>query len=183
MSDKAKYHRGMAEAMFSLKEYEEAVDYALISIELVRNFPQAHFVLGQALEKLGDLENAKIAFEMASKLKPIMASNDIKAIENIEERLNSPIELKDKSTFKYRKDQIVIVSGLPRSGTSLMMQMLDKRGIPILTDKKREGDDSNPKGYYEFEPVMSIHKDNSWLDQSKDKALNVVGPLLKHLDP
>ncbi|MEP0262776.1 alkaline phosphatase family protein [Dokdonia sp.] len=182
-SDKAKYHRGMAEVMLSLKEYEEAVEYALTSIELVRNFPQAHFVLGQALEKLGDLENAKIAFEMASKLKPIIAQKDIKALENIEEKLETPIELRDKNTFKYRKDQIVVVSGLPRSGTSLMMQMLDKGGMPILTDNKRKADESNPKGYYELESVMSIHKDNSWLDQSKDKAVKVVGPLLKHLDP
>ena len=182
-SDKAKYHRGMAEVMLSLKEYEESVEYALTSIELVRNFPQAHFVLGQALEKLGDLENAKIAFEMASKLKPTIVPRDIKAIENIEEKLDTPLELRDKNTFKYRKDQIVIVSGLPRSGTSLMMQMLDKGGVSILTDKKRKADESNPKGYYEFESVMSIHKDNSWLDQSKDKAVKVVGPLLKHLDP
>jgi len=85
--------------------------------------------------------------------------------------------------FKYRKDQIVIVSGLPRSGTSLMMQMLDKGGVKILTDENRKADTSNPKGYFEYDPVMSIHKDNLWLDKAKDKSVKVVAPLLKFLDP
>ncbi len=78
LSDKSKYHRGIAKVIFSLKEYEEALDYALISAELVLNFPQANFLLEQALEKRGDLENAKTAFERASKLKSIIASNFFK---------------------------------------------------------------------------------------------------------
>ena len=85
--------------------------------------------------------------------------------------------------YKHRKGQIVVVSGLPRSGTSLMMQMLDKGGCEVLVDGKREADVSNPKGYYEYEPVMSIHKSNLWLEEAKDKVVKIVAPLLKFLSP
>lgn len=177
--DKPKYHQALAETLIRLEEYEEAVAHALTSIELVKYYPDAHYTLGEALEKLGDLENAQKAYEMASKLKPKSHFRAESAIENIQEK----IEQKDKSEYKYRKDQIVIVSGLPRSGTSLMMQMINKGGIEALIDDKREADVSNPKGYYEYEPVMSLHKDNTWLDIGKNKVVKVVAPLLKFLPP
>jgi hypothetical protein len=44
--------------------------------------------------------------------------------------------------------EIIIVSGLPRSGTSLMMQMLDNGGVLVVTDQIRSADTDNPKGYY-----------------------------------
>lgn len=181
-SDKAKYHRGISEALFELKEYQESAEHAFTSIELVKYFPAAHYMLGRALEKLGDLENAKIAFKTATTLKAKTYHKAEKALENIVEKITTPLKLRDKIQYKYRKEQIVIVSGLPRSGTSLMMQMLDKGGLDSLVDQKRKADESNPKGYYEFEPVKSIHKDNSWLDQAKDKSVKIVAPLLKHLD-
>ena len=56
------------------------------------------------------------------------------------------------------RDFITIVSGLPRSGTSLMMQMLEAGGVPVLTDGLRAADDDNPKGYYEFELVKTLHR-------------------------
>ena len=65
---------------------------------------------------------------------------------------------------KPKKQPVVIVSGLPRSGTSMMMAMLDAGGIPPLTDQLRAADDDNPKGYYEFEPVKQLKEgDDSWL--------------------
>ena len=182
-SDKAKFHQALAAVLMRLNEYEEAAEYALTSIELVKYFPKAHYVLGQALEKLGDLENAKKAFETAASLTPKKHDRAQLAIENINDKIDSPPNLKDKSNFRYRQNQIVIVSGLPRSGTSLMMQMLDKGGVEILTDNNRKQDQSNPKGYYEYDPVMAIHKDNTWIHLAKDKGLKVVAPLLKFLDP
>ena len=181
--DKAKFHQALAVVLLRLGENEEAAEHALTSIELVKYFPEAHYTLGEALEKLGDLENAKIAFETASKLKPKTHHRAEKAIENIDENNLDTFVNKDKSQFKYRKDQIVIVSGLPRSGTSLMMQMLNKGGIVALTDDNRKADKSNPKGYFELDAVMSIHKDNKWLELAKDKTVKVVAPLLKFLDP
>lgn len=175
--DNAKFHQALAETLIRLEEYETAADHALTSIELIKYFPDAHYNLGEALEKLGDLENAKKAYEMASKLRPKVSSRAEIAIENIQERMDQI----DKADYKYRKDQVVIVSGLPRSGTSLMMQMIAAGGIEVLTDSKREADISNPKGYYEYEPVMSLHKDNSWLHKGQNKVLKVVAPLLRFL--
>ena len=180
--DKAKYNRALAETMLSLEEYEEAVEYALTSIELVKYYPDAHYVLGKALEQLGDLKNAKIAFETASKLKPKKYHKAILAKENVEEKLKTPSSNSENINYKYREDQIVVVSGLPRSGTSVMMQMLDKGGLNMMIDEKRKADESNPKGYYEYEPVMSLHKDNSWLKESKGKAIKIVAPLLTYLN-
>ncbi len=181
--DNAKYHVAIAENMIALGEYEEAVDSALTSIELVKYFSRAHYVLGTALEKLGDLKNAKIAFETAARLTPKTFHRAERAIENLEERIAQPFVLKDKGSSKYRKDQIVVVSGLPRSGTSLMMQMLHNGGLDILTDDNRKPDPSNPKGYFEYDPVMSVHKDNTWLHLARNKTVKVVAPLLKYLDP
>ena len=62
---------------------------------------------------------------------------------------------------------IIIVSGLPRSGTSLMMQMLDHGGIPVLTDGIRAADTDNPRGYYEFERVKKIKTDVAWLPTAR----------------
>ena len=145
-SDKAKYHRGISEALFELKEYQESAEHAFTSIELVKYFPAAHYMLGRALEKLGDLENAKIAFKTATTLKAKTYHKAEKALENIVEKITTPLKLRDKIQYKYRKEQIVIVSGLPRSGTSLMMQMLDKGGLDSLVDQKRKADESNTTG-------------------------------------
>jgi hypothetical protein len=77
--------------------------------------------------------------------------------------------------------EIVVVSGLPRSGTSLMMQMLDRGGIPALTDEIRAADPDNPRGYYEFEQVKQIKKDASWLPDARGKVVKMVSSLLYDL--
>jgi tetratricopeptide (TPR) repeat protein len=181
--DKSKFHQSLADCLIRLGDFEEAAEHALTAIELVKYFPEAHYTLGEALEKMGDLENAKLAYDTAAKLKPKSHHRAEKAIENVQEKLTVTKEFIDKNNFKYRKDQIVIVSGLPRSGTSLMMQMLHKGGIEVLTDHDRKADESNPKGYFEYNPVMSIHKDNFWLGEAKNKSVKVVAPLLKFLSP
>ena len=78
---------------------------------------------------------------------------------------------------------IIIVSGLPRSGTSLMMQMLQSGGVEVVTDNLRTADPDNPRGYYEFEKVKQIKQDASWLPQTRGKALKMVSQLLYDLPP
>ena len=77
---------------------------------------------------------------------------------------------------------ITIVTGLPRSGTSLMMQVLNKAELPILQDGVRESDKSNPQGYYELEAVKGIVNDNSFLNDAIGKAVKIVSPLPIYLD-
>jgi len=81
------------------------------------------------------------------------------------------------------QDSIIIVSGLPRSGTSMMMQMLEAGGVEILTDNIRTADDDNPKGYFEFEKVKELGNDKSWLDEAKGKAVKIICVLLEHIPP
>ena len=76
---------------------------------------------------------------------------------------------------------IIIVSGLPRSGTSLMMQMLAAGGVEVVTDQIRAADTDNPRGYYEFEKVKKIKQDASWIPQTRGKAFKMVSQLLYHL--
>lgn len=75
-------------------------------------------------------------------------------------------------------NEIIIVSGLPRSGTSLMMQMLASGGIEALTDNIRTPDTDNPRGYFEFEQVKKIKEDASWLPATRGKAVKMVSQLL-----
>lgn len=76
---------------------------------------------------------------------------------------------------------ITVVSGLPRSGTSMMMKMLEAGGIAPLTDELREADKDNPKGYYEFERVKQLEHDKAWLPDAEGKAVKIISQLLKHL--
>ena len=78
-------------------------------------------------------------------------------------------------------DLITVVTGLPRSGTSMMMQMLDAGGIPVLTDGQREADEDNPRGYLEFDRIKSLRTDNSWIPDARGKAVKVIAQLLAQL--
>jgi hypothetical protein len=77
--------------------------------------------------------------------------------------------------------EIIIVSGLPRSGTSLMMQMLDQGGLPVVTDNIRTADTDNPRGYYEYEQVKKIKQDTSWLPTTRGKVFKMISQLLYDL--
>jgi len=74
--------------------------------------------------------------------------------------------------------EITIVTGLPRSGTSLMMQIIDASSMEVYSDGKRERDVNNPQGYYELEAVMGIAQDNSFLDDAVGKAIKIVAPII-----
>jgi hypothetical protein len=77
---------------------------------------------------------------------------------------------------------IIVVSGLPRSGTSMMMSALNVGGMSLLVDGKREADGNNPKGYYEYEPVKKLPRGNiDWLPEAKGKAVKIISALLEFL--
>jgi hypothetical protein len=82
------------------------------------------------------------------------------------------------------RDFATIVSGIPRSGTSLVMRMLQAAGIPALTDGKRPADEHNPHGYFEYEAVKRLAADSSWVPVlARGKSLKVIYRLLRHLPP
>lgn len=84
---------------------------------------------------------------------------------------------------KMNQDTIIVVSGLPRSGTSMMMKMLEAGGLKIITDNIRKADEDNPKGYYELEAVKQLDKndDKDWLANAQGKVVKVISQLLKEL--
>ena len=82
-------------------------------------------------------------------------------------------------------DPIVVVSGLPRSGTSMLMKMLDAGGLPVVTDGERTADEDNPRGYFEVERVKRLARENdrSWLAEARGKGIKVISHLLRSLPP
>jgi hypothetical protein len=79
--------------------------------------------------------------------------------------------------------EIIVVTGLPRSGTSLMMQVINKAEVPILQDGVRESDVSNPQGYFELEDVKNIVVSNAFLEKAEGKAVKIVAPLPIYMNP
>ncbi|MGI9591839.1 MAG: sulfotransferase domain-containing protein [Myxococcota bacterium] len=82
-----------------------------------------------------------------------------------------------------RGEPITVVSGLPRSGTSMMMRMLEAGGVEILSDGERTADVDNPKGYYELERIKDLEResDKSYLRAARGKAVKVISFLIKEL--
>ncbi|MFY9903936.1 MAG: hypothetical protein WBD45_22985 [Terriglobales bacterium] len=76
---------------------------------------------------------------------------------------------------------IIIVSGLPRSGTSLMMQMLNAGGLPVLSDGERKADTDNPKGYLEWERIKQLPKNPSLIAEAEGKVVKVISQLILSL--
>ena len=77
----------------------------------------------------------------------------------------------------------IIVSGLPRSGTSMMMRMLKYGGLKLLIDENRKADEDNPKGYFEFTPTKDLSQDASWLLSRNGEVVKVISHLLRYLPP
>jgi hypothetical protein len=86
-----------------------------------------------------------------------------------------------RNLLTMTNETITIVSGLPRSGTSMMMKMLAAGGLEPLIDNIRIADEDNPKGYFEFERVKQIEHDKAWLEDARSRVVKLISALLKHL--
>jgi len=159
------------------------------------NYPEAHRLLAVAYEKyFHDPAKAKSWRQEGNEARERIAALRSGEMEDDQEgsaptrrtmasdeevlKLGTPIAPPDDVAIA---DTVVVVSGLPRSGTSMMMQMLVAGGFEACSDDKRKADDSNQHGYFEDERVKALGKDNSWLDEAKGKAVKVVAPLLFRL--
>ncbi len=80
-----------------------------------------------------------------------------------------------------REEIVTVVSGLPRSGTSMMMQAIAAGGLAPFTDEKREADSDNPRGYYEHEKATQLARDASWIPEAKGRVVKIVAQLLSFL--
>lgn len=175
----AHYHLGLC--LLNLGLFQEAADSFLDCIGLNYSLPAAHYYLGVTLSKMNATKDAINALSVFLTLAPTNFNARIllsKLLKNIEPEMSKKLT---EQIINMKKGEVIIVSGLPRSGTSMMMQILDAAGVSILSDKIRNADDNNPKGYFEFEPVKSLARDSSWLDQADGKAVKVIAQLLKFL--
>jgi hypothetical protein len=157
-------------------------------------------LLAQALEKTGHPEAAAGALEKARlcRVKNIGAENS--RLRQIREesadrstRLRHTIETRRAEAEAKRKaleesglpkdQEFVIVSGLPRSGTSLMMQMLRAGGLEPMTDGHRAPDEDNPEGYWEWEEIRQLPRNPLLIEKAHGKAVKVIAALLPALPP
>ncbi|MGK7933677.1 MAG: tetratricopeptide repeat protein, partial [Microcystaceae cyanobacterium] len=134
--------------------------YTALETAIAQNpvFPVAHRYLATIYAKNYDspelaAKHRNLAREAQQRIKDFKAGK-VDLNQNTESVSDWVIEINTADKPKLDvpiEDTVIIVSGLPRSGTSMMMQMLAAAGIPVMTDGVREADESNPKGYYEYE--------------------------------
>lgn len=176
-------HHTLGVCYYRMMKYEKAVHSFMDAIGLLYHFPNAHFYLGETLMAMERYEDAAQAYDTCLKMAPAANVVRQRLITIYEQFLEQP-----GKAYKYRTDfensikgEVTIVSGLPRSGTSMMMQMLEAGGLEIFTDKERAADESNPKGYYEHEAVKNLAKNKKWVTNANGKVVKVIAHLLEYL--
>jgi len=198
-SPMAHFHRGLA--LERIGKTDEAIQAYSKAVEQQPNFYHAHQRLAELLQDSGNFAGA---FNHSQEVHRLLhqsdtSANDLRVTptalctdwnELIEEvsagessslHLFSALSSSDGLSHPDSEAVITIVSGLPRSGTSLLMQLIEACGIAPLMDATRLPDESNPRGYYEFEPVKTLDSDSSWLEGAVGKVVKVVYPNLLEL--
>ena len=198
----AHYYLGLAKKGTS--DFEGAIKSLNIAIQQNPNFMEAHQALA-AIYKTSQLDE-DLAKEHASSARELAAANQelVESPTEIElpeldsgefrKQLESLDNFTDDEDAEFVRclgqpkstrlaaieepPEVIIVSGLPRSGTSMMMQVLEAGGIEPFTDKTRQADENNPRGYLEAEIVKQLQKKNNWVRECGGKAIKVVAPLV-----
>ncbi len=191
---KAHYYLGVT--FHRMGKLIEAIQALKISISQNPNFAPAHKrlahiyrnrlkdnLLAERHEKSAQ-ESEKLMKNINKIMDNTLVTNKIEyAGSSLTSDLTTLIEMQKKLIDKPFdiKNTIIIVTGLPRSGTSMMMQILEKGGLQIFTDEVRKADENNPKGYFEYEGVKSLKRASSWLKDVRGKAIKIVVPVIQYL--
>lgn len=178
-------HCLLARSLSRLDEWERAEEAFRIALTQAPGLPQAHEGLARLLRRdrarVGEaslhMARAATAREARKRAKPAAEPATV-----------SPaglpgIEAGPALPPKDRARMVTIVAGLPRSGTSMMMQMLAAGGITPYTDEKRVPDEDNPRGYLEHDHATQLHRDASWIPEARGKVVKIVAHLLPYLPP
>lgn len=168
---------------FNMAQYDEAVDYLLHAIGLQYYNPAFHYYLGETLLAMQKYEEAAKVYEVCLRIAPAMNTARKRLFTLYDQFLGQPEKARAclQDYDDAIKGEIIIVSGLPRSGTSMMMQMLGAGGLDLFTDEKRMADDNNLKGYLEHEEVKNLAKNKSWLPKANGKGVKIIAQLLPFL--
>ncbi len=188
-------HYTLAVALHKLERIESAIEALETALSQNPQFPEAYELMATIYMKHKNdhqkaetfLKEAAQSREHIEKIKHAPFSINIqKPPERQGKELSSFFELNDLPqkpfTRAHLSETIVVVTGLPRSGTSMIMQMLQAGGLPLLFDNKRPEDHNNPKGYFEFEPSKQIARNNRFLEKAKGKGIKIIPQLLKYMN-
>jgi predicted AlkP superfamily phosphohydrolase/phosphomutase/tetratricopeptide (TPR) repeat protein len=221
--DNAPAHIGLCRIALRRGRFESAAHSALDALERVHHDPEAHFLLGCALEGKREYQHAAEAFHAAVSFNPHFPEAHARLAALLQTHLGDAktarhhrrlaremkrgrprkIERRTEAAFAHGDhftssqpvtftpavnmpplaESLIVVTGLPRSGTSMIMQMLAAGGMPVLTDGLRQADENNPRGYFEFEPMKNLLNNSRWLFEQKGKAVKIIAPLLPALPP
>ncbi len=160
---------GKAQALLERGDDVRASQLIESSLSLQFFQPRAHYMLAQVALNKGDHKLAMKALEICLGQAP-----------KHDAARKLLLKLKGVDTA-HAPRAIVVVSGWPRSGTSMMMHMLQAAGVEVYVDLERQPDANNPDGYFEHSKVLQIGKNNSWISEVRGKAVKVVLPLLRYL--
>ena len=190
-------HNVLGQALILLGQLPEAEQALINSLKLNPDSPQATNSLVQLYRQRGETEKARACEGNAIRLKAEHRAAETKHLQSL--RSGIAARAKDRHAERKRRREdaaqkakeeaavapgdYLIVSGLPRSGTSLMMQMLDAAGLVAMTDEKRPADDDNPQGYYEWEEIKKLRKNPHLIEQAEGKVIKVISALLPALPP
>lgn len=159
---------GLARALAANDQLEDALEHALEITEKQHFAPNVHAFIGKLLLRLKQPQQAYLALQLSIQQQPNNA--ELRAF--LQQHFHTPTK---------RETPVIVVSGLPRSGTSLMMQILESLGVPVHTDKRRTPDAFNKGGYYEYDGVKRLHIDNRFLDDLQGKAIKITSPQLPNI--
>jgi predicted AlkP superfamily phosphohydrolase/phosphomutase/tetratricopeptide (TPR) repeat protein len=168
-------------ALQKLGGYTQAERHFRIAVSQKPDSAPAHEEL--AVIARGEAKLGEAALHMAQA--QVLRKKQVKTspVEVVDKRLDlAGLERWDR-TAPDRSRTIVVVAGLPRSGTSMMMQVLSGAGIEPYSDGVRGPDSDNPRGYFEHEQAARLHQDVSWIPQARGKAVKIVANLLPYLPP
>jgi predicted AlkP superfamily phosphohydrolase/phosphomutase/tetratricopeptide (TPR) repeat protein len=195
-------HFLLGSALAGLGRYEDAVAALKVAVSQNPNFVPALRRLAMLYERRLDNEpEASLwrqrAWEAAKRIKMLREANVELASQAIighaGHATNSACNEQPRPAHRHRATPetgllpfqpgrtIVVVSGLPRSGTSLMMQMLAAGGLSLLADQSRPPDADNCRGYFEFAPAKNLRGDATWLTAAQGKVVKIVTQLLGYL--
>lgn len=173
-------HLILGVSLWGLREDERAAEAFRVALLQNPHFPQAHLWLARLLKfRLKDREAAEEHFRYYRAMRRRRGAGAPVVDEPREPAVTPrPAASRLEGPSPPLGNAVFVVSGLPRSGTSMAMQMLRAGGIPILTDGLREADEDNPRGYYEYETVKKMFRDANWIGEARGKAVKIVAPLV-----
>jgi predicted AlkP superfamily phosphohydrolase/phosphomutase/tetratricopeptide (TPR) repeat protein len=171
-------------ALARLGKYEPAIRTFERTLAIHPHFPQAHLWLARLHRTLGNREQSAIHARARVQLRQNLQSQSATITRRNDTAAPVPRPTAISGSARDLpplSGEVVIVCGLPRSGTSMLMQMLAAGGLAAVTDGIRAADEDNPRGYFELEAVKQMKSGTPWLEDARGKAVKIVAPLIPDL--